>query len=610
MAADRSTRLGELKKLPSPFRHSAAGPSWAPRSSDVLDLNSVTVTALRGLIEAARAPAAPPAGALVLGAAGSGKSHLIGTLHERLGVAEGLCTVVEVRPPVEPARPLRHMCAQLVATLAHRPPGDPKPAGLTRILARAVASWLADDEGKSARLAVARKELDISRQWENISGQVSEWLQDRHPELWPPLLEVLIQYPVPLRQARTVQWMRGDALADRELAELGVSIEPARSEADLENMAAWKMSSLMRLLALDRPLVVAFDGLESHAWRERRPALNRMLEMLFQGGHHVVVLASARTDGWSRIADTLEGGLRDRFGKRFEMGGCSRAQVDALFARRLASLPRGTASDGTDLFPFDDPLSRHQLMDLAAGGRPLAREVLRKGRQMWVREVTGEGAGEAPTAFVAAWLAERQAVIESELERYPPEEGVLLRALSWAFDDQGKEAIAMSEAMFRPTGKGMESILNARLRTRAATFRFRFIASTKRDPIALSEPIWAALRQVTEGQLDIPIVVRDYRSPVPDYKQWPGGRSPLEVLLDAGGYLLQLDRSQLARCWALAELEAAVQAQALEVITPDGDAHPVTMEQVKEFYAEKPLLPAIQSSVAACTARVRDRRAK
>lgn len=611
MSADRSTRLSELTKISSPFRHTTALPPWAPRPPDVTDLNGPALVSLRALIEAARQPAVPPVAALVLGAAGSGKTHLIGTLHHRFGLADSLCTVVEVRPPADPARPLRHLCSQLVASLAYRVPGDPKPTPLARLLARAVASWLADNEGKSARKAVARKELDISRQWRDISGRVSEWLQDRHPELWPPLLDVLIQYPVPTRQARTVQWMRGDTLADSDLSELGATPEPGRSEADQENTAGWKIASLTRLLALDRPLVVAFDGLEREAWRDRKAALNRMLELLLNTTPHTLVVASCRTDGWSKVADGLEGGLRDRFGKRFELGGCSRAQVDALFACRLSTVPASAGgTDGTDLFPFDDPLSRHQLMDLAAGGRPLAREVLRKGRQMWVREVTGAGAAEAAGSYMTDWLNERIRLIEHDLERFPPGEGVLISALSWVLENQGREAAVTCEALFRPTGKGMESILNARLRTRAGTFHYRFIASTRCDPIALAEPIWQALRLVGEGELDIPIVLRDFRCPVPDYARWPGGRSPLEALLDAGGYLLQLDLHQIARCWALVEMETAVNAQALEVITADGYLQPVTLAQMKEFLAEHPMFPVIHASLSACAARVRDRRAK
>lgn len=606
---DRTARLAALKKLPSPFWHTAAPPAWAPRPPDVPDLNAPVLTALKLLIDAARRPATPPAAALVLGAAGSGKTHLIGSLHHTLA-AQGLCTAVEVRAPSDPARPLRSLCAQLVAGLAYRAPGDPKPAPLARMLAKAVASWLADDEGKATRQAVARGELDIVRQWPDISGQVSEWLQDRHPELWPPLLDVLIQYPIPARQPRTVQWMRGDTLADSDLAELGVVSEPGRSEADHENVAGWKIGSLTRLLALDRPLVIAFDGLERELWRERRTALNRMLELLLHHAHHTVVVAACRTDSWTRVAEGLEGGLRDRFAKRFELGGCSRAQVDALFARRLSTIASSDGgSDGTDLFPFDDPLSRHQLMDLAAAGRPLPRDVVRKGRQMWVREVSGDAA-ESPSAFLSSWLDERAALIEPHLDRYPPEEGILLSALGWVLDHNNKDSAVACEALFRPTGKNQDSLLNARLRTRAGTYRYRFIASIRRDPIALADPIWQALRLVSESELDIPVVVRDFRCPVPDYAKWPGGRSPLDALLDAGGYLLQLDRPQLARCWAVAEMEAAVQAQALEVVSPEGDLQPVTPAQLNAFLAEKPLFPVMLSSLAACAARARDRKSR
>ena len=602
---DRNTRLTRLRQLPSPFRHAAAPPPWAPQPGHLTDLNEPVLAGLDELIPAARASNTLPQAALVLGAPGSGKTHLLGALHHRPASGPHSCTVVDVTPPIDPARPLRHLAALMVAALAQRV--GTEPPALARMLARAVASWLADDEGKSARRAVKRRELSLTRQWPEVAGQVSEWMQDRHPELWPPLLEVLIQYPVPAKQPRAVQWLRGDSLSDEEVAELGLAAEPGKTSADLENAAGWRIASLTRLLELDRPLVLAFDALESEAWRERRSVLNRMLELVLSSGHHLLVLACARTDGWTRVADGLEASLRDRFVRRFELGGCSRPQVDRLVARRLAALPGTT--DGADLFPLDDALSRHQLMDLAAAGRPLAREVLRKARQMWMREVSGEGTAESPVEVIGVWLDERMGLIERELDRYPPEDGVLLDGIGWALEHHGREEAVACEALVKPTGRGQEGLMTARLRTRAGTFRYRFVAGTRREPVTLADPVWQALRQVTQGELDIPVVVRDFRCPVPDFSRFPG-RSPLEALLDAGGYLLELDRRQMARCWAIRELRVAVAAQELELLASDGELQPVTRAHLDVFMQERPQWSPVLSALAACAARVRDRRAK
>lgn len=130
------------------------------------------------------------------------------------------------------------------------------------------------------------------------------------------------------------------------------------------------------------------------------------------------------------------------------------------------------------------------------------------------------------------------------------------------------------------------------------------------EPSALAEPIFAALRLVGEGELDIPILIRDFRCPVPDYAGWPGGRSPVEALLAANGYLIQLDQTQIGLCWALRALTNAVSAGELETMTPDGELTPVNKAELEAFLTAHELFPKVFASLAACAARVRDRRAK
>jgi hypothetical protein len=608
MSGDRGARLEALKKLASPFRHTSAPPAWAERSGHVASLNALALDAVSSLIDTARGAGSRAQCGLVVGEPGSGKTHLLGAVHHELALYGDLCTLVAVSPPTDVTRPLRHLAAQVVCALGHRTKRTTRPSSLARLLARAVAAWLQDEEGKSAREAVARKELKVSQKWEDISGQVSEWLQDQHPELWPPLLEALIQYPIPTKQARALQWMRGDPLSSSEIAELGMTAEAPRSEADHEASAGWKISSLARLLSLERPLMLVFDEIDGPPWADRRGALSTMIGHLLEHTQHTVVVACASHDGWEKLVDMLEPPVAERLGShRIELTGCSRPVIDGLVAARLATLPADLTAGG---FPFDDPLSRHQLADLALGGRPPARDVLRKARQMWAREVGLESAAADPAkALFDEWLSARQTLIAADLDLFAPEEGVLLDALTLALENAGRDSELVCEAQFRNTGKGAEPALNARLRMRAGTYRFRFLTSLKREQAALAEPVFAALRLVHEGQLDIPIVVRDFRCPLPDFTGWPG-RSPIDALLEAGGYLIQLDKSQMALCWALRQLGWAVTAGELEELTADGDLQPLGTEKLKAYLAGRELFPKLLASLTACAARLRDRRPK
>src|SRR5207248_2537950 len=120
-------------------------------------INAHAVNGILALIrDFARHPDTPVA-CLMDGEVGAGKSHVIGTICQRLSADGGAYSFAEVKPLTNPRRPLKHLLGAVVTNLEHRPAGS-DAAQLDRITARALATWVRKAFGSKGEALAAQLE--------------------------------------------------------------------------------------------------------------------------------------------------------------------------------------------------------------------------------------------------------------------------------------------------------------------------------------------------------------------------------------------------------------------------------------------------------------------
>ncbi len=244
--------------MASPFDYEHADP-WAHDFVDVEALNAGVTDGLVARIKAVRAAA--PAGSgvlrssstLILGPAGSGKTHLFARLRKKCGLRAAF---VLVRPEIGVSPTPRQILAQVVDALQKRVIGTD-----TLQIDLIVGALIAECGGPSRYPSVALDDLRMSPQREERLEQIQEQIEKSYDDLVASASYVkrLLFLPFATRQDRQamVHYLSGREPEEGQLKRLGL----ARGLADEDILPA--LRSLSIVAAFGAPIVILFDQLEN-----------------------------------------------------------------------------------------------------------------------------------------------------------------------------------------------------------------------------------------------------------------------------------------------------------------------------------------------------------
>lgn len=190
-------------------------------------------------------------GLMVIGEAGSGKSHLIARLRQDLaGNTRTVLATISLRGAFA-GKLWRHVRARLVAELLRSYPGSEGLNGLLRILHNQFPTWASEQNAKGGLF-----EILIGRAKTGLNSHLHEFAQTCTLDY--ALQKVLCK----LENRHAQAWLRGQQLDATDLAELG--LPPAfPSEQEQETASREVVLSLFRLAGTATTLFVCFDEVEA-----------------------------------------------------------------------------------------------------------------------------------------------------------------------------------------------------------------------------------------------------------------------------------------------------------------------------------------------------------
>jgi len=328
---------------------------WASEFVDVAELNAHVSDAIASHIEQVRtqAPRGPDglrsSSLLVLGPAGSGKTHLFARLRRRFGAR---ASFVLVRPELGLSTTPRHMLSAILDSLYRRCHGI--EARQVEAVVGALLAALGDGDLRYPMLHL--DDLRRAGGREALVERVMAGLEKRYDEVHADYLARLLAFPFasPVDRRGLLAWLSGRELEDGQRRRLGLP----GAIPDQDVLPALRTLSIAA--AFGAPVVVVFDQLENLVGEgddaERVRAHAGLVSELFDSVRGLVLVQMALDSEWNgRIRPLLSESQRDRLEARILKLDLPRPdEREALLGAWTEAIP-SSERKGYFPWPFDEP---------------------------------------------------------------------------------------------------------------------------------------------------------------------------------------------------------------------------------------------------------------
>ena len=314
---------------------------FEPDPTDVPTLHAQAREALRDLLERQRAAPEPESGRwlVVLGRAGSGKTHLLRAFRDQLhreGAA--LCSYTQLSAPTERTA---HMILLRTVDSLRQPYLVGERSGLQR-LSDALAQGLSETDQQQLSGSL----LSPSALSSFLAKSADALMADpRLSELDVDLIRTLLalQRPEPSAHARALKWLRAEDMEPADRAALGGAVPKLQEGAPLFIL---EQLGLLSWALLRAPLVFLFDQTEDALLGDARRRA-QLLEVLRHLGEKLpasILVLACQTEAFATAKAHLPEPLRDRAlhspSPVLLTEALERPQVEALIGARLFDLRR------------------------------------------------------------------------------------------------------------------------------------------------------------------------------------------------------------------------------------------------------------------------------
>ncbi len=444
----------------NPFVDVAVGD---PSKSREPDVQSVNKEAFAGLVKLLGSlDRTPNIAALVLGEAGSGKTHLIKRL---ISVQGDDLIFVYVHPLKDHRRLFSSLLQVVISTLEHPPPGGPQPTVKTRLELMATHVMTAvfenylekhpDDGGRPYLETVKRKPWKIlsfkkSPKWRTLLTHALSYLS-LHASLQGhtagTILKVLLHYLDESKHEAAVTYLSGSDPDDEGAELLGVKLTEGDFTVEAqEERSKQILKTIGKLLTFYRPMILCFDQLENLDNEPLIASFGRLINDIVNEVDNVLPVGFVRAETWDvRMAPHLDGAAKGRISSNvFHLKGLGldqameivRARLDWAYSSESRSRPDG-------FHPLQLAKLKEQLLGLTS-----PRDVLIEANRMF-REATQEDSTVPPPdplrILSDSFEAERERLL-ADPQKAPARKDVLVAALHLLLTnrDHGKGYQVMS----------------------------------------------------------------------------------------------------------------------------------------------------------------------
>ena len=594
---NRDEALDILKKN-NPFVSSSAGDPWKSKYPHVESVNKKTFDALKRLIDQKRQDLSLNAAGLVLGEAGSGKTHIIGRLLELARQKRDSVAFAYIQPIEDPEQTFRYLLREVVVNLCHPVEKSSGNSILDDLLAYPILECietcfggskekkheklLASIRSNPSRIFATRRLKPEARL--RVAQSACFFLERSLPELPDGFLSALLRYRFGPDKRAAFQWLQGVAIDQEDCRALGARPRNERSAAFLEQEARGILNAFGTLLArYGIVLVVCFDRLENLESAEQIRSFGKMVEFLVDTAPAMLPLVCCRGDLWdSGLKAKLNEHVTTRLATNpFVLEGCSPSLAMKVVEKRLAFV-LGEKRDAS-FFPLDE----NKLRKTFEGEIQSPREIIVQANRILNEELGAERV-EAPAIvrqLADAFNLQHENVL-SDFERHPPDRTRLRLAIELLLSHTG-DAAGFCADNFRKIDECVDFMCRIQSkhapRKNGASKDAVFIVDVEEDFYPVGKCLQRGLDFLEKYPGGKAFYIRDARCPFPPYPRWPATNRKREKFENSGGTTVFLQKEQAARLYALAFLKYAVKEGDVSVIDYNQNTRSATMEDLEEF---------------------------
>lgn len=561
----------EILKEKQPFASSSAGSPWEGRYPDVPGLGDAVFEGVGQLIQMKAKNPGTPCSGLVLGEAGSGKTHLIGRLFDYAQNKHQPYSCAYIQPIIDPHKAFRCLLREIVTCLVlERGHGvcqlDKIIAGIFTHVLKEMAKntpTLLHVACKIQKNPINALKLKTAKKKEWIKATKS-FLNNRHPDLAPEFVSVLVQYLFfSDRRNAAKNWLKGYAIDEDDLKLLNVHDRSGSDVAALENEAHEIIQSLDSLLVhySRRPLVVFFDQLENLKTDDLVQKLCQLIYFLGDQCRTMLPVAFFREVEWKKeYAPRMNQSCVQRLeANQMHILGASKKQAVELVKSRLNHV-LGETPRPDDLYPFY-PDHKGAFDQIFTYGEIFPRRVLIRSKNLLQEIVTGKPFKQTDSIQILSDAFEsRHQEILAQFNEHAPDEGRLTLALEQYLENRpengayGFANLEWSSAKVKYIDLRGDLIQGGQ--TVAETVFMVDVELHHRSAGAsLDRGIHHLESKKNKGRA---LYIRDKRCKFPE--SWTVNHQKLETLRQLKGGAIFLNDKQAARWYALARLKQDVEA--------------------------------------------------
>ena len=323
----------QLQDIPNPFSSSRVDTPF----QDHLDFQAVyhaefeLLKAVLGDIKSD--PNRQSRGAIVLGEAGSGKTHLIMRMAKEMLRTNRL---LFIRQPNNATAVLHHTYSRILESLAEKVVGSDRTQ-LELLLANSFVKILSSVEkvtntqkGQEVLTAFQNNSLSLYSRlgteetqrhrdsWNYIERHISEWWSRHYTAAGysATILKGIIKfcsYSDPYKKDLVRRWLAASELEEAEAESIG--LENWQDDLSREEFALEAITVFGRLSTLDEPLLIVFDQLESLGLPHNEPILESFGEAVKELLTHVpnsLIILNLFPERWEQFKVFFDGSVVDR----------------------------------------------------------------------------------------------------------------------------------------------------------------------------------------------------------------------------------------------------------------------------------------------------------
>jgi DNA polymerase III epsilon subunit-like protein len=272
-------------------------------------------------------------GAIVIGEAGSGKTHLIMRMAKELLRTNRL---LFIRQPNNAEHVLHHTYSRILESFAERVTGSDRTQ-LELLLANSFVKILSSltrvtnsQKGQNILTALQNNSLNLydrlgaedtqrnRESWQYIERHLNEWWGQHYTAAGysATILKGVIKfcsYSDPHKKDLVRRWLAAYELEDHEAESIGLS--NWRMDISQEEFALEAITVFGKLSTLDEPLIIVFDQLESLGLTHNAPILESFGAAVKEILTHVpnsLIILNLFPDRWEKFKTSFDGSVVDR----------------------------------------------------------------------------------------------------------------------------------------------------------------------------------------------------------------------------------------------------------------------------------------------------------